>query len=173
GRSALTLESIANGGTGVAAGGNSQGTAVSLSLINTDLTDASLRVTTLAEGGRATGTDGVGGNALTGNVGVIVRESALSMTDEIVIFANARGGAGAIQGGTASSGEARVALENSTIAVRALNTARAIMQVQSFAVGGNGNQAGDATSRLARLEMTNAAIRAGELTIESGAAALS
>lgn len=173
GRSALTLESIANGGTGVAAGGNAQGTAVSLSLINTDLTDASLRVTTLAEGGRATGTDGVGGNALTGNVGVIVRESALSMTDEIVIFANARGGAGAIQGGTASSGEARVALENSTIAVRALNTARAIMQVQSFAVGGNGNQAGDATSRLARLEMTNAAIRAGELTIESGAAALS
>ncbi len=173
GRSALTLESIATGGTGVAAGGNAQGMAVSLSLINTDLTDASLRVTTLAEGGNATGTDGTGGNALTGNVGVFVRDSALSMTDEVVIYTVARGGAGPIEGGSATSGDARVALDNSTIAVRALNTARAIMQVQSFAVGGNGNSAGDATSRLALLELTNAAIRAGELTVESGATALS
>ena len=173
GRSALTLESIAAGGTGVAAGGNAQGMSVSLSLLNTDLTDASLRVTTLAEGGRATGNDGVGGNALTGNVGVLVRDSALSMLDETVLSAVARGGAGPIQGGSATSGETRVALDNSTIAVRAVNTARAILQVQSFAVGGNGNQAGDATSRLALLDMTNAAVRAGELTIESGAAALS
>ncbi len=171
GLAGITLDSIATGGTG-SSGGDAVSSPVRFTLDGTNLSGNILRVNSSATGGSA-GLDGTGGSAISGNIGVVIRDSALNMNDEIAIFTNARGGAGAIQGGSASSGQVRVALDNSTIEVRALNTARAILRIQSFAVGGNSAQTGDATSRLALLEMTNAAIRAGELTIESGAAALS
>ena len=171
GLTGIRVEAIATGGTGTT-GGNAETNFVFFGLQNTDITNGILRVRSEAFGGNATVPGGMGGNAVSGNVGVVIRDSALNMNDDIAFFTNARGGAEGIQGGSARSGEVRVVLDNSTVEVRALNTARANMLVQSLAVAGDGNRAGDATSRLALLEVTNAAIRAGELTIESGAAAL-
>jgi hypothetical protein len=161
------------GGDGSSAGGNAFAPEVNFTLTNTDILGGHLQITPLARGGNAASPGGVGGNATAAGVNVVVTDSALGLLDENPIFSNAEGGDGAAQGGTATGGSVRVVLDNSTIAVQALNNALATLRVQSFAVGGDGSQAGDATARTALLELTNAAIRAGELTIESGAGAMS
>ncbi|MFN9498280.1 MAG: beta strand repeat-containing protein, partial [Erythrobacteraceae bacterium] len=165
------------GGDGSSAGGNAFAPEVNFALTNTDIADGFIRIAPRAEGGNVLGQSGQGGNATGGAVRVNIIDSSLDLVDDNLINPNAQGGDGGTlagsNGGSATGGSVRVALDNSTIAVQALNNALATLRVRSFAVGGDGSQVGDATARTALLELTNAAIRAGELTIESGAGAMS
>jgi hypothetical protein len=165
------------GGDGSSAGGNAFAPEVNFALTNTDIADGFIRIAPRAEGGNVLGQSGQGGNATGGAVLVNIIDSSLDLVDDNLINPNAQGGDGGTlagsNGGSATGGSVRVALDNSTIAVQTLNNALARLSVRSFAVGGDGSQVGDATARTALLELTNAAIRAGELTIESGAGAMS
>ena len=165
------------GGDGSSAGGNAFAPEVNFALTNTDIADVFIRIAPRAEGGNVLGQSGQGGNATGGAVLVNIIDSSLDLVDDNLINPNAQGGDGGTlagsNGGSATGGSVRVALDNSTIAVQTLNNALARLSVRSFAVGGDGSQVGDATARTALLELTNAAIRAGELTIESGAGAMS
>jgi hypothetical protein len=165
------------GGDGSSAGGNAFAPEVNFALTNTDIADGFIRIAPRAEGGNVLGQSGQGGNATGGAVRVNIIDSSLDLVGDNLINPNAQGGDGGTlagsNGGSATGGSVRVVLDNSTIAVQALNNALARLSVRSFAVGGDGSQVGDATARTALLELTNAAIRAGELTIESGAGAMS
>ena len=170
----ILLGGASTGGDGVIAGGNAQGAFTSFSLNNTNFSDGFLRIDTLAQGGNVSGLVGQGGSATGGPVGVNITGSTVNLTGETVIAANAIGGNGGSDagsaGGAAISGEVTARLTNSSlIAAAGGQSGPGILRLLSVAQGGGGAATGNATSDLVRLELIGSTLTADELYLDASA----
>ncbi|HSF13174.1 MAG TPA: hypothetical protein VLA50_09410 [Erythrobacter sp.] len=171
GQAGLSIGGTIRGGAGVIAGGNAQGVPASFTLINTDFSGGLLRIAPLTIGGSVTGAAGQGGNAIAGSLVVGITDSTLDLLGEVLISSDAEGGEGGLStgstGGDATSGPVTVTLTNSTANVLSGASGPGILHLSSQARSGFGNQAGDATSAAAVLNLAASSLVADQILVNS------
>jgi lipopolysaccharide export system protein LptA len=161
GLTGINVESAATGGAGVA-GGDAFSGAVRFTLLDTDLTQGIVRVTSRAIGGSTTSANGAGGNAFSRPVLVNIDRATLDLS-EFQATAAAIGGAGGVEigglGGNGLAGTANVTLTDSalTIAPGGPSTGGG-MAIRADGIGGAGFAAGNGTGAQAALTVTRSAI---------------
>jgi len=171
----LQLQSVATGGTAsdpAGSGGNATSDTVFVRVTNAILDSANLLIASTATGGAGGASAGTGGNAVSGPLDILARTATIRLSDINQMLSTARGGNGGAQGGAATAGAVRAALDSSTMTITAGGSQQARLIVQSLGVAGDGNVVGNATAGLAQFAMLNSGLTTGDLTVESGASAL-
>jgi hypothetical protein len=169
----LSMSGNMQGGLGVTAGGNAQGTAVNLTIAGSTISGGRLEVIHTAVGGNALDAAGVGGNATGATIDANITGSQLNLVGEALFAADATGGAGGTTtgvGGNANSGTVDVDFASSTIAIAADAQGNpGVLRLRSQAIGGVAATIGSATSNRAQLNLAGTTLTANSLYVESRA----
>lgn len=168
GEASLSLSGAMQGGNGITAGGNAAGTATTVNITNSTIAGGRFEVNSLAIGGNASASGGLGGEATGGEVAISISGSQLDLVGETLFASDARGGSGGTSGsgGSATSGRVTASITGSSIAISA-NANPGILRLRSQADGGDGIVMGSATSFGATLTVTDATITADQIAVEA------
>ncbi|MBA4007754.1 MAG: hypothetical protein C0486_03110 [Erythrobacter sp.] len=174
GQLGLTLAGQALGGRGALAGGNASGSAIDISIRDSDLDAGSLRASSGATGGDADLAMGTGGNAQGGNIQLFTNPSTIGLTDANLVASTAQGGNANI-GGNAIGGNITAELNDTDLTVTSVLSSVTGLDLLSQATAGQGQNAGanmgDATAGTVSLQLNNSTINAGNLQLRTLASA--
>jgi hypothetical protein len=168
----IEIAVTATGGTGRDTGGSARALPVSFRLTNTNFINGRLAIVSSANGGRATGANGVGGLAVGSTVTFNIVNSALELVGPTAITSSATGGASSGAdgtGGDATSGVINASLLNSTLTSSGIGSgAPGILRVVSRATGGAGTaQGGNATTATLALSVRGSSLSTEGLEVRS------
>jgi len=168
----IVIDGTTQGGTGIITGGLARSAIVAASFNNISVNGQLIEIASVAQGGAATGPDGVGGNAISGQVGVQLTNAAIDIGSVLVASdaIGGDGGAGAGVGGDAQSGTVDVRLTGSSL-TDSLDQYLGV-EVRSQGSGGGGATGGNAAARQSTLTLIDTAMTGvGNLFVNASAVA--